>query len=141
MNFIKKLFSIKFEKGNFISVTYPTRIIIYIFGIRLIFNLNKTFFSRKHKALLNCCDIEDLDYILSQGTEFTHMTGIVINKDVRVGKNCIIRHNVTIGQGKYNEEKKRCYPILGDRVSIGAGAIIIGGIDILDDAIIGAGVL
>ena len=139
MNIFKKIFSINFEYGSFISTDYPLKMIIYIFGIKIAFNLNKTLFSKKCKALIKCCDIEDLDYILSQGTKFTHMTGIVINKDVRIGKNCIIRHNVTIGQGNYNEEKKRCYPILGDRVNIGAGAIIIGGIDISDDAIIGAG--
>ena len=138
MDFLKKIFYITYEKGNFISAAYPTRLTFYILGIKIAFNLNTTMFGKKHKALLKCCDIEDLDYIIGQGAKFTHMTGIIINKDVRIGKDCIIRHNVTIGQGKFNEEG-RCYPILGDRVDIGAGAIIIGGITVGDDAIIGAG--
>lgn len=54
-----------------------------------------------------------------------------------MGENCTIYQNVTIGRG-------RCVngidvPIIGDHVTIYAGAIVIGGIRIGDRAVIGAG--
>lgn len=62
-----------------------------------------------------------------------HCFGIAINPNVVIGKNCTIRHNVTIGnKGKY-------VPILGDNVEIGTGAIILGGVKISDNVTIGAG--
>lgn len=58
--------------------------------------------------------------------------GVVIHEDVIIGDDAIIFHNVTIGNGGAR---------IGDRVTIGAGAIIIGEVLIGDDAVIGAGVV
>ena len=88
-----------------------------------------------------CCDIEDWNYIKKQRPTFTHPIGIVINKGVRIGKNCIIRQNTTIGRGNYKENTKRDYPILGDDVNIGANTTIIGGITIGDNVTIGKALL
>ena len=87
-----------------------------------------------------CCDIENLRYIKSQKPTFTHPIGIVINKDVKIGKNCLIRQNVTIGSNHHwDEERQRDVPHIGDNVMIGANAIVIGPINVGDNAIIGAG--
>lgn len=138
-NFFQKIFSINYERGSLISSGYPLKLRIYILGLSIVFNLNKSLFNRIPKALYKCCDIENLDYILEQGTQIPHMTGIVINGDVKIGKNCRIQQNVTLGQGKYNSETRRNYPIIGDNVMIGAGAIVIGGITVGNNVIIGAG--
>lgn len=60
--------------------------------------------------------------------------GVVIHKNARIGKDCCIAQNVTIGRNIGD----RAVPQLGDRVYVGAGAVIIGEISIGDDAVVGA---
>lgn len=50
-----------------------------------------------------------------------------------IGKNCCIYQQVTIG---YNKDEK---PKIGNDVTVYAGAIVVGGIEIGDNAAIGAG--
>jgi serine O-acetyltransferase len=52
----------------------------------------------------------------------------------RIGKDCLFAQQVTVGYDDRGDS-----PIIGDRVRIGAGAIVIGPITIGDDAVIGAG--
>jgi serine acetyltransferase len=66
-----------------------------------------------------------------------HGTGLVLHKDVQLGCNVTLRHGVTIGT--LGEEELSAAPVLGDSVSVGAGAIILGPYQIGDAAIIGAG--
>ena len=66
------------------------------------------------------------------GLHMPHTNGIVINVGARIGCNCEIFQQVTIGEGKGG-----C-PIIGDHVSIGPGAKILGGVTIGDGARIGA---
>lgn len=65
-----------------------------------------------------------------------HQGGIVIHGNSEIGDDCVIRQGVTLG----NRYPDRPYeaPILGKRVSVGAGAKILGRVVIGDDAIIGA---
>jgi serine O-acetyltransferase len=60
--------------------------------------------------------------------------GVVIHKDARIGRNCLISQQVTIG-GRKGEHGA---PLIGDFVRIGAGAKILGPIRIGDFAVIGA---
>lgn len=59
--------------------------------------------------------------------------GIFISRYARIGENCRIYQNVTIG------EVNREAPVIGDNCLIGAGAVIIGNIRIGDNVCIGAG--
>lgn len=61
------------------------------------------------------------------------LNGIVVSHNARIGKNCTIFHQVTIGEGRGGA------PEIGDHVLIGAGAKIIGGIRVGNHAKIGAG--
>ena len=54
----------------------------------------------------------------------------------RIGENCIINQQVTIGYS----DATHC-PIIGNNVHVCAGAILIGGITIGDNSIIGAGAI
>jgi len=81
--------------------------------------------------LLTSCDMKI--HRLPKTTEFWHPVGIVIGGKVKVGEHCVIRQNVTIGQVKDK------YPLIGDGVEIGAGAIVLGGVVIGDGAVIAAG--
>ncbi len=70
-----------------------------------------------------------------------HGMGLVIGETAVVGDDCLLYHGVTLG-GKNatsrNEVEGRRHPRLGERVSVGAGATILGPITIGDDAVIGA---
>lgn len=61
------------------------------------------------------------------------LNGIIISYYAVIGKNCVIRQQVTIAQNNNNEA-----PIIGDNVVIGAGAKIIGNVKIGNNVIIGA---
>jgi len=60
--------------------------------------------------------------------------GTVIHKHARIGRDCLIAHNVTIGGTGTCEG----VPVIGDRVHAGTGAVILGPITIGDDVVIGA---
>lgn len=64
-----------------------------------------------------------------------HSYSTIINGSAHIGKNCSILQNVTIGSGKGG------VPTIGDNVSIGAGAIILGGITVGSHVRIGAGAI
>lgn len=66
-----------------------------------------------------------------------HGMGIVIGQTAEVGDNCTIYHGVTLG-GTGKDKNKR-HPTVGNNVMIGAGAKILGPIEIGDNSKIGAG--
>ena len=65
-----------------------------------------------------------------------HGMGIVIGETAMIGDDVTLYHGVTLG-GTSLEKKKR-HPTIGNRVTIGAGAKILGDILIGDDSRIGA---
>ncbi len=70
------------------------------------------------------------------GCILAHGIGLVIGGRTVIGEDCTLLHGVTLGEARFDELD--C-PRLGDRVTVGAGAIVLGGITIGDDALIGAG--
>ncbi len=65
-----------------------------------------------------------------------HGMGVVIGETAVVGDDVMMYHNVTLG-GRSLRKVKR-HPTVGDRVTIGAGARVLGDITIGDDAQVGA---
>jgi len=65
-----------------------------------------------------------------------HGMGVVIGETAVVGDDVMLYHGVTLG-GRSLQRVKR-HPTVGDRVTIGAGARILGDITIGDDAQVGA---
>ena len=63
-----------------------------------------------------------------------HFGGIVINREAKIGCNCNVAHGVTIGQ--VNRGRNKGSPTIGDRVWIGANAVVVGGVVIGDDVLI-----
>lgn len=71
------------------------------------------------------------------GSRFEHHgIGCVIHQNAVFGKDCHIYQNVTVG-AKWGYGKDGV-PRIGDRVQIGAGAVLLGPICIGNDCIIGA---
>ena len=73
---------------------------------------------------------------LGGGCIIAHGIGLVIGGRTVIGEDCTLLHGVTLGEARFDELD--C-PRLGNRVTVGAGAIVLGGITIGDDALIGAG--
>ena len=64
-----------------------------------------------------------------------HSYSTIINGAATIGRNCTVYHCVTIGV------ERSGVPTIGDNVTIGSGAIILGGIHIGDNVNIGAGAI
>ena len=77
--------------------------------------------------------------VIGPGFLIAHVGGIVVGGKTVIGMNCDIRQNVTFG-GNFNrkDDQGRSQPILSDGVSVGAGACILGPVNIGENAIIGA---
>lgn len=71
---------------------------------------------------------------IGKGFYIGYFGTIVVNINATIGENCNIAHNVTIGQS--NRGSKKGYPILGNKVWMGTGAVIVGGIKIGDNVLI-----
>ena len=67
---------------------------------------------------------------------FEHQHGIVIHGQARIGDDCVIRHQVTLGNRHLGLPGDA--PCLGRGVNVGAGAKILGAVAIGDGASIGA---
>lgn len=105
---------------------------------------NNTPFILKMYYLIYCKRAEaknasSIGTALNQGATFATIpnlphgiTGIFVAHSAVIGRNCTILQNVTIGSSKSKA------PIIGDNCIIGAGAVIVGGIEIGDNCNIGA---
>lgn len=68
------------------------------------------------------------------GLLMPHPNGIVVHPDARIGVNCILFQQVTIGLVRSTPQAPR----IGDGVDIGAGARVLGPVTVGDGAQIGA---
>jgi serine O-acetyltransferase len=73
---------------------------------------------------------------IGAGVFIDHGAGVVIGETAEVGDNVTIYHGVTLG-GTSLEKGKR-HPTIGDRVTIGAGAKVLGDLSVGHDSRIGA---
>jgi serine O-acetyltransferase len=76
---------------------------------------------------------------IGAGLFLPHPGYIVVGAGVRIGCHCTLGQGVTIGHRAGGTNSLHESPLIGNRVYVGPGAIIIGPIIIGDDAVIGAG--
>lgn len=76
--------------------------------------------------------IIDMHTKIGKGVQLAHPYSTILNAE-NIGDNLYINHLVTVG------EKNGKRPIIGNDVQLHAGSMIIGGITIGDNAIVGAG--
>ena len=74
----------------------------------------------------------DLSADIGGGLLSPHPNGIVIHPGVRIGPNCPIFQQVTLGVGKDS------VPVVGGHVDIGAGATVLGAVRLGDHCEVGA---
>ena len=141
-NFVKNVVSDlsrlkKPTKKNFVKLLLFNRAFKFTFWYRvsscyksLIWRLIYRHYYTKYNIFL------PLETSIMGGVKFPHLVGIVITEKAIIGHNCTIFQNVTIG---CNIKGNLDGPIIGNDVTICAGAKIIGAIKIGDNSIIGAG--
>lgn len=61
-----------------------------------------------------------------------HGIGVVIGETTTIGDDVMLYHNVTLGARRFATGKR--HPSIGNRVIIGAGAKILGPVNVADDA-------
>jgi serine acetyltransferase len=76
---------------------------------------------------------------IGPGFRLDHGQALVINDGTVFGANCTVRNSTTIGNKRLKDGTYSRAPRFGDRVDIGANAIIIGPITIGHDVQVGAG--
>ena len=74
---------------------------------------------------------------IGEGLFIDHGMGVVIGETAELGRDCHLYQGVTLG-GTSTKRTKR-HPTLGDNVTVGAGASVIGAVTVGDNVRIGAG--
>jgi len=74
---------------------------------------------------------------IGEGLFIDHGMGVVIGETAEIGDDCHILQGVTLGGTSMHRTKR--HPTLRDRVVVGAGAKLIGAIEVGENARIGAG--
>jgi serine O-acetyltransferase len=70
------------------------------------------------------------------GCYIPHGVGLVVGGATVIGEDCTLLQGVTLGEARFDSD---ACPKVGNRVTMGAGAKILGGITVGDDSFIGAG--
>lgn len=70
------------------------------------------------------------DAKIGPGLSIVHGTGLVISHRATVGPNCILFHNVTLGEGLDPKTKERGAPVLQAGVHVGPGCTLLGPITV-----------
>lgn len=81
------------------------------------------------------CDIP-LELQVGKGFALFHANGIVLNGKAAIGDNVTVLQQVTIGNGNSHDGNK--VAVIGNNVTLGAGAKVIGAVEIGDFAFVGA---
>lgn len=90
------------------------------------------------KHVFCACSVS-IESEIGEGTVFYHRgIGCVVHPKAVIGSNCKIFQCVTIGSKWSNATCAGEAPRIGNNVLIGVGAVILGGIEIGDNSIIGA---
>ncbi len=84
-------------------------------------------------SVVTGADIPLNTWAIEGGLELPHPNGVVVHPRAKIGPNCRLFQQVTLGTGP-----RPGLPVLGAHVDVGAGARILGGVHIGDYAIIGA---
>ncbi|MBS1937061.1 MAG: serine acetyltransferase [Bacteroidetes bacterium] len=75
---------------------------------------------------------------IGPGFRIDHGQALVVNDGTVFGAGCTVRNSTTIGNKRLKDGTYSRAPIFGDRVDIGANAVVIGPVTIGNDVSIGA---
>ena len=92
------------------------------------------YYERKKNRIGNRIGVEIGPNCFGKGLTIYHLGSIIVNSNARIGLNCKLHGANCIG----NNGKTEDVPKIGNNVDIGYGAVVIGGIEIADNVVIGA---
>lgn len=125
--YVKIKFNNIWQLKEYLRLNYPK-----IGGGKRLLAIYDTTFSKYGSWIGHECVMDSIPF-------FPHgFTGVFISNGAKIGKNCIIFQQVTIGSNTIKGHPKFGSPTIGNNVYIGAGAKIIGNIKIGDNCRIGA---
>ncbi len=103
-----------------------------------LWNIGLCWFARMLSALTRWLTGIEIHPGASLGRRFfiDHGMGVVIGETAVIGDDCTLYHGVTLGGTSWQKGKR--HPTLGDNVVVGAGAKVLGPIEIGDGARIGS---
>lgn len=113
-------------------LTFWLRIANHFQNNKLLLTLPKLMYNYQKRVL-----VTDINYKAEIGPGFClfHVFGTTFGPHVKIGKNFVMSHGVTIGGTKRGNTEG--FPIIGDDVYVGPGALIVGGITIGNNVAIG----
>lgn len=79
------------------------------------------------------------DVVIGKNFSIYHGQSLIVNKNIRIGDNCTLRHCTTLGIKQLANGVFSTAPTLGNNVDIGANVCIIGEVTIGNNVTIGAG--
>lgn len=86
---------------------------------------------------IGSCGIDILPQArIGGGCYIAHGLGLVVGGKTIIGEDCTLLQGVTLGEARFSED---ACPRIGNRVTIGAHATVLGDISVGDDAFVGAG--
>jgi serine O-acetyltransferase len=98
--------------------------------------LLRPFITLGHKWLCAASGMElPLELDAGPGLSIIHGWGLVVNGGAKLGRNVTLMQGVTIGRADAiapDGSRSTGYPVIGDDVWIGPGAVVIGGVHIGD---------
>lgn len=116
-----------FEKLRTNALSNPSRLLRAHYRYRYLKLMN-----RNGAGIALACKMENTP-------TFPHgFCGIFISQGAKIGKDCVIFHQVTIGSNTLPGSSGQGFPTLGDNVYVGCGAKIIGNVKIGNNVRIGA---
>lgn len=120
ISFIRQFFiKSKLCKSLFLILEFPFKLLFWIFS---------------------CGELPSNGVYIDWGLKIPHaFCGVIMTSGARVGKNCTILHNVTLGSIRSKQRGYENNIIIGDNVFIGTGCIILGNSKIGNNVSIGAG--
>ena len=106
-------------------------------GYGLLGAVSRTFAVLRHRfwSAITGCDLP-INSAIDGGLLLPHPNGIVVHPMCKIGPNCLIFQQVTLGSN--GSKNNSGVPTLGGHVDVGAGAKILGRVSIGDNAVIGA---
>lgn len=124
-------------KGRFVMLLFRTAHLLRANIVTFILFIPYFLFYRIFVEWLLCIELPWKTRI-GAGFRIDHGQALVVNDGTVFGAGCIVRNSTTIGNKRLKDGTYSAAPRFGDRVDIGANAVIIGPIIIGDDVAIGA---
>lgn len=95
------------------------------------------FVLRSISMVLGSADIHP-DARIGPGLALVHSSGVTIGADVRIGRDCRIAQGVALGEPGRGSKTNWGFPTLGDKVTLGANAVVLGHHHIGTGTVVGA---